>query len=84
MGRPDIGAATAARLTDEARFDVGEPDIVGPLVGADLDRVAATVVEAIDQHMRYAGLAHLAEGDFWGLGGGTASISDRGSLVYLA
>ena len=38
--------------------------MVRPSVRAELERVAAVVVGAIDQHAADAGLAHLAEGDF--------------------
>jgi hypothetical protein len=63
---PDVGAALAARLADEAIFDVGQPDIVRPLIGADRDVVAALVIRAINQDAANAGLAHLAQGDFLG------------------
>ena len=66
--RPDVGAAPAARLTDEAIFDVGQPDIVRPLIGADRDVVAALVIAAIDQDAANAGFAHLAKGDLLGSG----------------
>jgi hypothetical protein len=39
--RPHVGASLPARLADEPIFDVGEPDIVRPLVGAGCDVVAA-------------------------------------------
>jgi hypothetical protein len=44
-----VGAAIAASLTDEARLDIGQPDIIRPRIAADDDRVAAAVVGAIDQ-----------------------------------
>jgi len=34
---PHVGAALAAGLADEPIFDVGEPDIVGPLVAVSRD-----------------------------------------------
>ena len=46
---PHVGAALAAGLADEPIFDVGEPDIVRPLIAADRDVVAALVIRAIDQ-----------------------------------
>ena len=61
---PDVCSALAAFLADEPVFDVGEPDIVRPLIGADRDVVAALVIAAIDQNAANAGFAHLAEGDF--------------------
>ena len=60
---PDVGSALAAFLADEPFFDVGEPDIVRPRIGADRDVVAALVIAAIDQDAANAGFAHLAEGD---------------------
>ncbi len=32
--RPDIGTTLAAHLADEQRFDIGQPDLIGPRVGA--------------------------------------------------
>jgi hypothetical protein len=43
--RPHLGAAVAAGRADETRLDVGEPDLVGPAVAADRDRMAAAIVE---------------------------------------
>ena len=59
-------AALAAGDADEIGFDVGEPDVIAPAVGAGFDVVAAAVVAAIDQHLADAGGAQLAEGDFLG------------------
>jgi len=52
-------AQMAADRAGEALLDVGQPEIIEPVVGADGDRMRASVVGAIDQH---AALAHLAEG----------------------
>ena len=52
---------------DETIFDVGEPDIVRPLVGADRVGMAAAIIGAIDQDTANAGFAHLAKGDLLGL-----------------
>jgi hypothetical protein len=30
---PDVSNAPAAGSTDEARLDIGQPDVVGPVVG---------------------------------------------------
>jgi hypothetical protein len=60
---PDVGSTLAAFLADEPIFDVGEPDIVRPLIGADRDVVAALVIRAINQDTADAGFSHLAEGD---------------------
>jgi len=61
---PDVCSALAAFLADEPVFDVGEPDIVRPLIGADRDVVAALVIAAIDQNAANAGFAHSPR---WGL-----------------
>jgi len=58
--RPHVCTALAACLTDEPIFDVGEPDIVRPLVGADdRDRVAALVIQAINRDTANAGFPHF-------------------------
>jgi hypothetical protein len=38
------------RAADEARLDVAQPHIIGPLVGDHLDGVRAPIIRAIDQH----------------------------------
>ena len=62
--RPDLRGLFAAARTGEERFDIGEPDIIGPAVGIGLDVMAASVIAAIDIDVADAGCAHLAEGDF--------------------
>jgi hypothetical protein len=52
--RPNVGASLAASLADEPRFQIGQPDVIGPLVGADRDRMAAAIVRAIDQDAAHA------------------------------
>jgi hypothetical protein len=37
--------------------------VIGPLVGADRDRVAATIVGAVDEDAAHAGGAHFSDGD---------------------
>jgi hypothetical protein len=66
----------AASLADETRFQIGEPNVTGPLVCADRDRMAAVKVRAIDQEAANASGAHLGEGDFLlaGEGGHTHMI----------
>lgn len=39
--RPDVGTALAACCAHKLAFYVGEPDIIGPLIGADPCRMAA-------------------------------------------
>jgi hypothetical protein len=46
--RPDVGAAAPASLTGKLRFQIRQPDIVGPAIGVDNDRMGATIVGAID------------------------------------
>jgi hypothetical protein len=60
---PDIGASLAAGFADEAGLDIGKPDVIGPLICAGRDRVAAMMVGAIDQDAADASVAHLIEGD---------------------
>jgi hypothetical protein len=45
--RPDVGAAAPASLTGKLRFQIRQPDIVGPAIGVDNDRMGATTVGAI-------------------------------------
>lgn len=45
---PDVGTAAATGPADEARFDVGQPHLVGPAIGAEGDAMTAAVVGAID------------------------------------
>lgn len=52
------------RPTDEQRLYVAKPDVIGPAVAADRDRVAAPIIRAIDQETANAHVAHVAEGDF--------------------
>jgi hypothetical protein len=46
---PDVRPAFAARLADKAWLKVGEADVIRPLIGADCDRMTATIVRTIDQ-----------------------------------
>jgi hypothetical protein len=45
-------------------LNVGNPQLIGPFRSAYFDRVAASVVGAIDQDAVDAGSSHLAECDF--------------------
>ena len=58
--------ATFAGDADEVRFEVRQPDMIGPAVGADLDVTAVAVIAAIDPHIADIGCAHFAERDFCG------------------
>jgi len=42
--RPHFRATLAAARADEVRFDVGQPHMMGPGVGAERDVVAASVI----------------------------------------
>ena len=55
--RADVSAAQAACPTNEQRLNIGQPDIIRPLVAADRGPMAAMVIRAIDQQ---AANAHLA------------------------
>jgi hypothetical protein len=60
----DIGAAVAASLADKHGLKIGQPDIIGPAIGSDLDRMGAFVVAAVDQQPARAGVAHFSKSDF--------------------
>ena len=59
-----VCAALAAGLADELLFDVGQTEIVGPLIRANRLRVRALVILAIDHDTAHAHVAHIAETDF--------------------
>ena len=61
--RPHVGAALAAGLAHETMLYVGRAKVIGPLIAADRDRVAAAVVGSIDQEPAHAHVAHVAERD---------------------
>jgi hypothetical protein len=60
---PQVCAALAAGLADDPIFDVGETDIVRPLVDTDRGRVAALEIRAVNQDAAHIGFAHSAECD---------------------
>ena len=64
--RPHVRASFPARPTDEQRLYVAKPDVIGPAVAADRDRVAAPIIRAIDQETANAHVAHVAGGFFCG------------------
>ena len=47
--RPDVGAAFAANLADEAGLEIRQSDFIRPLIGEHRDGMAALEVRAIDQ-----------------------------------
>jgi hypothetical protein len=63
---PDFGALKAASRTAEQRLEIGEPNIIRPLIGADRHVVAALIIRAIDQQAANPHRAHFAERDFLG------------------
>jgi len=60
--RAHVGAAVAAGLARNSRFQIGEPNVIRPLVGADRCRMTVPIVRAIDQQAANAGGAHFAHG----------------------
>jgi hypothetical protein len=66
--RPHFCAAFAASGADEIRFDVRQPDMIGPLVGADLDVMTASMIAAIDQDGSNAAFAQFSERDLLRVG----------------
>jgi hypothetical protein len=63
LERPDVGTAVAANRADEQRFQIRQPQALGPAVGVDQDRMPAFVVAAEHIQPARAGLPHLTEGD---------------------
>ena len=61
--RADIGALLAAGLTGEQRFQIRQPNMITPAIGADFYGMGALVVRAVDQETANASGAHLCEGD---------------------
>ena len=61
--RPHVSAALAAGRANEARLDIGQPDIIGPAIAADGDRMTAAKVPAINEDPAHAHVAHFGEGD---------------------
>ena len=64
--RPHARATLAAGSAHKPRFDIGQSDIIRPVVAADRDRVATSVVGAIDDQPAHTALAHLGERDLFG------------------
>jgi hypothetical protein len=62
--RADISASLAANLAGESGLDIGQPNVILPLVAADRGPMAALVIRATDQQTAYTGSAHFGEGDF--------------------
>jgi len=60
---PDIGASSSARLTNEQRLKIRQPNMVRPSIPADPDRVR-TPVRAINQDAANARRSHFPKGDF--------------------
>jgi hypothetical protein len=62
-----ISAALTAGRADETRLDIAEPDLIGPAVAADRNRVAANDSRRNRSARRARHVAQLAECDFGGL-----------------
>jgi hypothetical protein len=60
--RPDVGASLSAGFANELWFEIGRPDMIGPWICADRDRVATLIVCAVNQDARHGGGAHLSNG----------------------
>ena len=58
--RPRVGTALAADLADETMLYVGQAKVIGPLIGADGDAVAAAIVRAHLVQTASLFIAHLA------------------------
>ena len=55
--RPQIGAAPAAGLANELLLNVGQPEIAGPAIGTQPERVTAAIVLATDHDAAHAHVA---------------------------
>jgi hypothetical protein len=60
---PHIRAAPAASLAGKQRLQIGQSDIIRPLVAADRGPVRATIIGTIDHQAAHARGAHLGKGD---------------------
>jgi hypothetical protein len=61
--RAHIRATPAASLAGKPRLEIGQADVIGPLVCIQRCPMAAVIVAAIDQQTANAGGAHLGKGD---------------------
>ena len=61
--RPDISASLATSFAYKLCFQIGKPDVIGPRICADRNRVAALVIRTIDQETAHAHVAHVGQGD---------------------
>ena len=61
--RPYICAALAADPAAKPRLNIGQPEIIRPVVGTNGHRVAAAEVGAIDKQSTNAHIAHFCERD---------------------
>ena len=63
--RPDIGAPPATGLAGKLGLQIRQPDVIGPKLRADDNRVRAFKVAAVDdQQARAAVRSHFTEDDF--------------------
>jgi len=62
----DIGAAVSADRASKLRLQIGQPQIIAPLIGIDDDRVSAFIVAAKDLQPARAGPARKALAGFLG------------------
>jgi hypothetical protein len=45
---PDVSALAAANAADKPLLEIGQPNIIGPMIATDRDVVAAMIISAID------------------------------------
>jgi hypothetical protein len=56
--RPDIGTFRAAGLTDEQRFDIGQPDMIRPSIRADF--YSAILCKSASRQTQFSSAAIIA------------------------
>ena len=62
-GGATISATLATDCSDKPRLYVGQPEITGPAITGDRNRMAAAIVGAIDHQATHTLGAHVGEGD---------------------
>ena len=75
---PHIGAPLAAGLAYDPRLNIGQPEIIRPVVGANVARMAASILGAIDKQIADERRRHMSA---MGCDGGATDAADRLSVL---